>query len=257
MHADATYPLVTLLPPLGHPAGPLPEPRHDPCDALPYLRSTPYTSALAPYSRRSLLDLEDPKLDRTGWTATATSVQNNGVEAAPAVNAIDGLPGTSWSSKWNPSVDSMPHRFTMSMDGRLALVFRLTVLPRQDANPSVDGNIGGFQVHLSSDGNVYSPGGEPPVATGTWPNTLSEKTVSWPAAYARGVRLTVTSSASPTGLANVASAAEIWVHGYYIRAFSHVASGTFALSRRTLTLLLLLKVAVRWPLAVCALKARC
>jgi hypothetical protein len=166
-----------------------------------------------------LLDLEDPKLDRTGWTATATSEQNSGAEVSRAAYAIDGIASTSWSSRFNPTpVAAKPHTITMFMDGRLALVFRLTVLPRQNPNPTIDGNIGGYKVELSSDGNVYAPSGEPPVATGTWPYTLSEKTVSWPQQYARGVRLTVTSSASPTGNANVASAAEIWVHGYYIRA---------------------------------------
>ena len=200
-------------------ASAVPATRLDPHDALPYLRSVQPASFLQPFSRRALLNLDDdPKLDRTGWTVTATSEQNNAAEIALASYAIDGNDATSWSSQWNPSVDSMPHSVTMTMDGRLALVSRLTVLPRQDADPTVDGNIGGYEVYTSSDGNVYSPSGEPPVATGAWPYTLAEKTITWPAAYARGVRLVVTSSASTTGNANVASAADIWVHGYYIRA---------------------------------------
>jgi F5/8 type C domain len=134
------------------------------------------------------------------------------VHLASAV--LDDDSTTYWSSRTVPSITAKPHHIDLIFDSRLADVSSITVTPRQD-DPTGPGNIGQYAIYLSSDGLVFL---NAPVATGTWPFTFDQKTATWPSAYARALRLTVLSSASTLANANIASAAVIVVHGYYIRA---------------------------------------
>src|ERR1044072_7592100 len=94
----------------------------------------------------------------------------------------------------------MPHWLTIDMH-RSTSVSGLRYLPRPA--PGINGRIGGYQVHVSSDGtNWGSPG-----ATGTFADTGLEKVVTFKAVTARFVRLTAVSEAGRRG--QWTSAAEV------------------------------------------------
>lgn len=80
-------------------------------------------------------------IDRTGWTATADSYQAEN----PPSNVLDGNTGTIWHTKFNPTVDQLPHQLTIDMK-QSYLIGSVTYLPRQDN--FANGNIGGHVVSV-------------------------------------------------------------------------------------------------------------
>jgi galactose oxidase len=137
-------------------------------------------------------------LPRTGWTASASDeevIRANG----RASNVLDGSATTIWHSRWSPAPAApLPH--TITIDTKAARsIGGLRYLPRSDGK---NGWIGKFSIGVSSDGLVWRP-----VASGTWPDTIEEKTVTFPTVGARYVRLTATTEAGNRG--PWSSAAEI------------------------------------------------
>ena len=81
-------------------------------------------------------------------------------------------------------------------------------VPRQDGGATINGNVGQYEIRLSTDGTTFPSAA---VAKGTWANTAAAKYVKFPAANAKAVRLTALTEAGGNG--PWTSAAEVNVLG--------------------------------------------
>ncbi|WP_030440774.1 discoidin domain-containing protein [Actinoplanes subtropicus] len=115
-------------------------------------------------------------LPRTGWTATADSAD------AAASRVLDGDAQTSWKS----GSGALPHSITIDTHNRIALS-GLTYMPSDGAN----GRIGRYQVQISDNGTTWGAN----VATGTFADDDTVKTITIGTTVTRYVRLTVLSEA--------------------------------------------------------------
>ena len=138
----------------------------------------------------------DPALSRIGWVATDSDQWGT----YPARSVLDGAAGSLWHTATSPTVRPLPHSITLDMRGA-RWVTGLTYLPRQDA--SSNGNIGRYSIAVSTNGTTWSA----PVATGTWADDKTQKTVTLAGVTARYVKLTALSEAGKRG--QWSSAAEI------------------------------------------------
>lgn len=126
-------------------------------------------------------------------TATATSA-NSGY---PAANAIDGQLTTIWHSEFSPIHTPLPISLTVDT-GAVRSLDGVAYQPRLDG--ATTGTITAYTVEISSDGVNYTA-----IAAGSWAPDSSIKSVQFPAATARYVRITATG-----GVGGYASAAEVW-----------------------------------------------
>jgi galactose oxidase len=163
-----------------------------------YMRLTALTEAggRGPWSNAAevnLLGYTTPVLPRAGWTISADS-QETAPPGYPATAAIDGKTTTFWHTKWSGGPDApLPHWLTIDMH-EIVIVAGLSYLPRPAATGR-NGNIGQYRIHVSTDGTTWGN----PVAAGTFADTSTEKTVSFPASTARYVRLTALTEAGGRG----------------------------------------------------------
>jgi galactose oxidase len=127
-------------------------------------------------------------LPRTGWTATADSAQS------AAANALDG----SGTTGWKTAATAMPHYITIDTHNRVALS-GLTYMPADGEN----GRIGQYRVQISDNGTTWSAN----VATGTFADDDTVKTVTINTTVTRFVRLTAVTEAD--NRVNWMAAAEI------------------------------------------------
>ncbi|HEX9227353.1 MAG TPA: discoidin domain-containing protein [Arthrobacter sp.] len=137
-------------------------------------------------------------LPRAGWTATASDAETSRINGR-AGNVLDGSTATIWHSRWSPAPAApLPHTITIDTKATRS-IGGVRYLPRMDG---VNGRVGNYSIRVSADGASWSD-----VASGTWPDTGAEKTVSFTAVTARYVRLTASSEAGNRG--PWSSAAEI------------------------------------------------
>ncbi|WP_328473592.1 discoidin domain-containing protein [Actinoplanes sp. NBC_00393] len=127
-------------------------------------------------------------LPRTGWVVTA----DNGQASAAAV--LDGDAATAWNS----GATALPHRLALDTGNRVA-VSGLSYLPAGAA----DGRIGQYRIEISDNGTTWSA----PVATGTFADDATLKTVSFTTVITRHVRLVAVTEAG--GRSTRSTAAEI------------------------------------------------
>ena len=161
---------------------PTPDPNHEHHVAELELAEAAVLSAAAPEA-----------LPRTYWTVTADS-EETASPGYPATAAVDGKTTTFWHSRWTGGPDApLPHTLTIDLHDTV-IVGGLRYLPRPAAGGR-NGNIGQYQIHLSSDGNSWGS----PVAAGTFADDSTEKTVSYPSRSARFVRLTALTEAGGRG----------------------------------------------------------
>lgn len=113
-------------------------------------------------------------------TATATSFQP-GYEPA---EAIDGNCATFWHTEYSPVHAYPPQSVTLDLGGSYD-ADGLSYVPRQDGN--ANGNITAYNVYVSTDGQSFTK-----VASGSWADNATAKSVTWPATQARYVRLEAT-----------------------------------------------------------------
>jgi galactose oxidase len=130
-------------------------------------------------------------LPRTGWTATASDEEGTSTSGR-AGNVLDGNTATMWHSRWSPAPAApLPHSITIDTKATRS-ISGLRYLPRTDL---ANGRIGSFEIRVSTNGTTWSA----PVAHGTWPDTIAEKTVTFAAVSARYVQLTATTEAGDRG----------------------------------------------------------
>ncbi|WP_229402212.1 PQQ-dependent sugar dehydrogenase [Micromonospora okii] len=138
--------------------------------------ATPATYTARYAERTASTRLPQSQLDVADVDSQETVLTNG-----RATNVLDGDPATFWHSRYRLS--SLPHPHWIDLDLNAShRVNRLYYLPRQD---SADGRITGYEVYLSSDGATWGS----PVASGTFPNSAAEQTVTIPPTTARYVRL--------------------------------------------------------------------
>ncbi|WP_433295200.1 discoidin domain-containing protein [Actinoplanes sp. CA-030573] len=125
-------------------------------------------------------------LPTSGWTVTADS---NGATAA---NVLDGKPATLWRT----ANTAMPHLLTIDTHNRIALS-GLTYLPPSD---SANGRIGRYEVLVSDDGTTFTT-----VATGTFADDATQKSVTIATTVTRYVRLRALTEAGKRGLWSAAA----------------------------------------------------
>ncbi|WP_238547368.1 discoidin domain-containing protein [Actinoplanes friuliensis] len=114
------------------------------------------------------------------------------------LNVLDGNPATMWHTQWQAADPPHPHQIQLDL-GATYSVTNLYYLPRQN---SANGRIARFEISVSTDGTTWGT----PVATGTWPSTTAEQTVTFAGKTGRYVRLR---SLSEVGGRAWASAAEL------------------------------------------------
>ncbi|KAL9035107.1 MAG: hypothetical protein Q9180_005035 [Flavoplaca navasiana] len=92
------------------------------------------------------------QIDRAGWNCNIDS-WSRGNECAMA---IDGNTASYWHTEWDSqSPDPLPHYFKIDLGQQYSLT-SLTYLPRQGSQDDTNhGNIGRWQISLSSDGNTW------------------------------------------------------------------------------------------------------
>lgn len=103
------------------------------------------------------------ELDRTGWTAAASSVYRGNT----ASRAIDASMATSWSSDGS----ALPQWIQIDM-GTAQMVGALSYLPRQDYPVQ---RITQYEIYVSTDGINWTG----PLTAGVWNDDYSRKTANW------------------------------------------------------------------------------
>ena len=128
--------------------------------------------------------------------ATESATASSANDGYPASNAIDGDLTTIWHSEFSPMHVPLPISLTVDL-GQAQHVSGLTYQTRLDGTST--GTITGYQVQISLDGTTFST-----VASGSWSDDSSIKSVAFTPSVARYVRLVATA-----GDNGYASAAEI------------------------------------------------
>ncbi len=128
-------------------------------------------------------------ISQTGWQLLYADSQELVGEPGAAVNAFDGSASTIWHTEWLDRSPACPHEIQIDL-GQTYDINGFRYLPRQDGG--VNGRIGQYEFYVSSDRTNW----EVVAATGTFANTVSEKTVTFPARSGRFIRLRALSEAN-------------------------------------------------------------
>jgi YVTN family beta-propeller protein len=136
-------------------------------EALSEVNGKPWTSM----AEFNVTDAAGNPLPRTGWLASVDSQETYRGNYV-AANAIDGVPSTYWHTDYSRTNAPPPHTYTVDL-GAVRSVSGFRYLPRTDG--IVNGRIAAWRLHLSQDGVTWTQ-----VATGTFANTATEKSVVLP-----------------------------------------------------------------------------
>jgi hypothetical protein len=166
--------------------------------ALSEVRGNPWTSAAEITTHGTAVPVGP--ISKTGWKVAGVDSQD---PSGPATNAFDNNTGSIWHSQYQGGTDPLPHEIQIDM-GFAHSVSGLKYLPRQDGG--TNGRIGQYEVYVSDSTSNWGSA----VATGTWANDATEKTVSFTAKSGRYLRLRALSDLSGQ---QFTSAAEITAIG--------------------------------------------
>jgi endo-alpha-N-acetylgalactosaminidase len=110
---------------------------------------------------------------------------------------FDGNANTIWHSEWFQQLAPLPHEIRINLGAQYTITgFRY--LPRQGA--TINGRIANYQFYVSLDGVSWGNA----VASGTFPNTSAEQTVTFANVPARFVRLRALSEVNGSPITSVA-----------------------------------------------------
>ncbi|MFF5703518.1 TIM-barrel domain-containing protein [Streptomyces sp. NPDC012794] len=142
---------------------------------------------------------------QTAWKLLSADSQETAAENGAAVNAFDGDPATLWHTAWSTGkAAALPHEISIDLGARYR-VDGLGHLPRQDGG--VNGRIGGYEVYVSDTTTDWGT----PVATGTFADTPTAKSVTLAPRTGRYLRLRALTEAGGRG--PWTSAAELTLTG--------------------------------------------
>lgn len=128
----------------------------------------------------------DAAMPRKTWRVVrASSVETSQPAFAPE-KAFDGLPGTSWHSKWQGGRDPFPHEIVIDL-GSQAVCRGIHYLPRQDR--AQNGRIKQYALYIAKNTADW---GEPAVKS-AFKDTLNEQSVSFTLVTGQYLRLVVES----------------------------------------------------------------
>ncbi|MEV7521327.1 TIM-barrel domain-containing protein [Streptomyces sp. NPDC091371] len=134
-----------------------------------------------------------PVLDKASWSLVSADSQETSAENGAAANAFDGSTSSIWHTAWSSAQPApLPHEIQIDLGARYA-VDSFRYLPRQDGG--INGRIGQYEVYVSDSPGTWGT----PVATGTWADTASEKSVAFPARAGRYLRLRALTEAGGRG----------------------------------------------------------
>jgi hypothetical protein len=136
-------------------------------------------------------------LPRSGWSVAYVDSQELIGENGAAANVFDGNANTIWHSEWLQQLTPMPHEIQINL-GAQYTISGFRYLPRQGA--TTNGRISAYQFYASIDGVNWGNA----VASGTFPNTSAEQTVSFASMPARFVRLRALSEVKGNLITSVA-----------------------------------------------------
>jgi alpha-L-fucosidase len=141
-------------------------------------------AAWSPDATRPPLPAQGPEIERPYDPVAATATSGRGG------NAIDGVNDFYAYTVWQPTA-GLPQSVTVDLGQVYPDVGILSYLPRNVAQmgPSAAGAITSYEVATSADGTSFTT-----VATGAWAADAKMKTVAFPPATARYVRLTAAAS---------------------------------------------------------------
>ena len=135
-------------------------------EALSEVNGNPWTSM----AEFNLLDTSGAAISRSGWTASADSVEAAGENGA-AANALDGNAATIWHTQWQAASPVHPHTFTLNL-GQVRTLGGFRYLPRSGGG---NGTIAAWRFHTSLDGLNWTQVAEGNFTTAG--NNAAEKTV--------------------------------------------------------------------------------
>lgn len=168
-----------------------------------YFRLTAITEAgnRGPWTSASEINLLDGSSKLDNYQVTVDSEETRVVDNRGA-NAMDGNQNTFWHTAYSTNpVPGYPHNFTVDMRNTIG-VHALIYTPRQDRE--ANGRIGQHRIEVSTDGITWTN-----VASGSFQDSPTTKTVEFGLTQARYVRLIALSEAGNRG--PWASVAEISV----------------------------------------------
>ncbi|MET9956082.1 TIM-barrel domain-containing protein, partial [Streptomyces sp. NPDC006339] len=131
-------------------------------------------------------------IPKTDWKVVRADSEETSAENGAAANAIDGDPATRWHTAYSGTTAPLPHEIQIDLGARYD-VDGLRYLPRQDGG--VNGRIGGYEVYVSETTGDWGS----PVATGTFADTATEKTVATAAKRGRYLKLRALTEAGGRG----------------------------------------------------------
>ena len=109
-------------------------------------------------------------------------------ESSPASRAIDGNVNSFWHTKYGGGVDALPHEIQILLP-QTTEIKAFTYLPRQDQS---NGRIANYEFYVSTDPNNWGEA----VASGSWGNSTTLKTVNFTPKVGRFFRLVALSEVS-------------------------------------------------------------
>jgi hypothetical protein len=122
--------------------------------------SSNYTNTTAMIGEANLLDSGDTPISRASWTVSADASDPD-FATTPDL-AVDSDTVTGWMSPFFSTNPPHPHTFTIDQ-GSAVQVYKFRLTNRLN----VDGAIGGYQIHSSPDGAVWTLCGSGDFNTGT------------------------------------------------------------------------------------------
>ncbi|MCE5242567.1 MAG: discoidin domain-containing protein [Syntrophobacteraceae bacterium] len=145
-------------------------------DAMGFTDPTPDTRTI------TVLAATPATISHTGWSLSYVDSQELVAEKGAAVNSFDGKNTTIWHTQYYKTSPPPPHEIQINLGARYEISgFRY--LPRQDGG--VNGRIKDYRFYVGTNGTDWGT----PVATGSFANSATEKTVAFSPVVGQYVRL--------------------------------------------------------------------
>jgi lysophospholipase L1-like esterase len=151
--------------------------------ALTEVNGQPWTTVAELNALGTPVNPSGSAIPQTNWSLRSVDSEETAVCCYRATNAFDSNVNTFWATRFStPSSPQHPHEIQIDL-GAVYNVNGFRYLPRQDGQPQ--GNIAQYEFYVSMDGTTWGLA----VATGTFPNNLLEKQITFTAKTGRYVRL--------------------------------------------------------------------